>query len=578
MPVRPASPLRRGRLRRPDGPGLRRRRPRRVPGRRLVGHRGRRRRPAGGVRAAADRQRRAGAQRPTGRRRGGRAARRRRAPSPPEWVAATVPGLVTDADRLAAMGAAAARLVPRDADDRLARMRRRRRSGEGPGPRRAAAGRPARPGALRRHRRRRALRHRPDHAASAASPSAAATAPTRRPSQALRDLGATVHLGHDAAHVADADTAGRLHRGARGQPRGRGGAPPGAADPASLGRARVGDARPRVLAVAGTHGKTTTTSLLTVALQRRRGGPDLRRGRGPRRRPGRNAHDGTGDAVRRRGRRERRRLPGLPPVRRHRHQRRRRPPRPLRHRGGLPRRVRRVPRPHRPRRVPGLLRRRRRRGRPGGAGAGRGLARRRRGRVDRGRPAGGRGALRRWDDLVHGRRRGSPRSAGSPCRSPGATTCSTRSRRWRLGLRLGPSVRRPAPAGSASFTGTRRRMELKGEAGGSARLRQLRPPPERDPRRPRGGPRPGRRRPVGGRLPAAPGLAHPHLRPRDGRGAGRGRRGGRARRLPRSRGRRPRGHRCAWWPTPSRWPPGRVEFVPDLDAVPAALVSPGPAR
>ncbi|MGZ6752788.1 MAG: undecaprenyldiphospho-muramoylpentapeptide beta-N-acetylglucosaminyltransferase [Nocardioides sp.] len=40
----------------------------------------------------------------------------------PEWVAATVPGLATDAGRLAAMGAAAAALVPRDADERLARI------------------------------------------------------------------------------------------------------------------------------------------------------------------------------------------------------------------------------------------------------------------------------------------------------------------------------------------------------------------------------------------------------------------------------------------------------------------------
>jgi UDP-N-acetylglucosamine--N-acetylmuramyl-(pentapeptide) pyrophosphoryl-undecaprenol N-acetylglucosamine transferase len=39
-----------------------------------------------------------------------------------EWVAATVPGLVTDADRLAAMGAAASALIPRDADDKLARI------------------------------------------------------------------------------------------------------------------------------------------------------------------------------------------------------------------------------------------------------------------------------------------------------------------------------------------------------------------------------------------------------------------------------------------------------------------------
>lgn len=38
----------------------------------------------------------------------------------PEWVAQTVPGLATDPERLAAMGRAAAGLIPRDADDRLA--------------------------------------------------------------------------------------------------------------------------------------------------------------------------------------------------------------------------------------------------------------------------------------------------------------------------------------------------------------------------------------------------------------------------------------------------------------------------
>ncbi|MDP3892621.1 undecaprenyldiphospho-muramoylpentapeptide beta-N-acetylglucosaminyltransferase [Nocardioides sp.] len=37
-----------------------------------------------------------------------------------EWVAATVPGLMGDPQRLAAMGAAAAGLIPRDADERLA--------------------------------------------------------------------------------------------------------------------------------------------------------------------------------------------------------------------------------------------------------------------------------------------------------------------------------------------------------------------------------------------------------------------------------------------------------------------------
>jgi UDP-N-acetylglucosamine--N-acetylmuramyl-(pentapeptide) pyrophosphoryl-undecaprenol N-acetylglucosamine transferase len=40
----------------------------------------------------------------------------------PEWVAATVPALVADRDRLSAMSAAASGLVPRDADEVLARM------------------------------------------------------------------------------------------------------------------------------------------------------------------------------------------------------------------------------------------------------------------------------------------------------------------------------------------------------------------------------------------------------------------------------------------------------------------------
>jgi len=39
-----------------------------------------------------------------------------------EWVAATVPALATDSARLATMGAAAAALIPRDADEKLARI------------------------------------------------------------------------------------------------------------------------------------------------------------------------------------------------------------------------------------------------------------------------------------------------------------------------------------------------------------------------------------------------------------------------------------------------------------------------
>ena len=40
----------------------------------------------------------------------------------PEWVAASVPGLMNDAARLAAMGAAARGVIPLDADELLARM------------------------------------------------------------------------------------------------------------------------------------------------------------------------------------------------------------------------------------------------------------------------------------------------------------------------------------------------------------------------------------------------------------------------------------------------------------------------
>jgi UDP-N-acetylmuramate--alanine ligase len=84
---------------------------------------------------------------------------------------------------------------------------------------------------------------------------------------ALRSQGARVHLGHDATQVEDADTvvvstavrednpeyAEAVRRGLRVLPRS-----------AALAAVMAGR---RVVAVAGTHGKTTTTSLLTVALQ-----------------------------------------------------------------------------------------------------------------------------------------------------------------------------------------------------------------------------------------------------------------------------------------------------------------------
>ena len=68
----------------------------------------------------------------------------------------------------------------------------------------------------------------------------------------------------------------------------------------------------RVVAVAGTHGKTTTTSLLTVALQAAGADPTYADRRRPRRHRGSTRPRAAGDAVRRRGRRERRRVPALP--------------------------------------------------------------------------------------------------------------------------------------------------------------------------------------------------------------------------------------------------------------------------
>lgn len=112
--------------------------------------------------------------------------------------------------------------------------------------------------------------------------------------EALRALGAECHVGHDARHVGRADTvvvstavrednpevleAGR--RGLRLLPR-------------SAALASVMQGR-RVVAVAGTHGKTTTTSLLTVALRHCGADPSFAIG-GELNEAGVNAHDGSGD-------------------------------------------------------------------------------------------------------------------------------------------------------------------------------------------------------------------------------------------------------------------------------------------
>jgi UDP-N-acetylmuramate--alanine ligase len=110
----------------------------------------------------------------------------------------------------------------------------------------------------------------------------------------LAALGARVHVGHDAAHVADADTlvvstavrednpevVEAQRRGLRLLPR-------------SAGLDAVMQDR-RVVAVVGTHGKTTTTSLLTVALLEAGADPSYAIG-GELTVSGTNAHDGAGD-------------------------------------------------------------------------------------------------------------------------------------------------------------------------------------------------------------------------------------------------------------------------------------------
>ena len=84
----------------------------------------------------------------------------------------------------------------------------------------------------------------------------------------LRELGATIHIGHDAAHVGDADVAVTSTAITPGNVEvdeaRRRGIPVLAR--AQLLAALMRDRR--ALAVAGTHGKTTTTSMLAVILDR----------------------------------------------------------------------------------------------------------------------------------------------------------------------------------------------------------------------------------------------------------------------------------------------------------------------
>jgi UDP-N-acetylmuramate--alanine ligase len=110
----------------------------------------------------------------------------------------------------------------------------------------------------------------------------------------LRALGARVHVGHDAAHVADADTvvvtsAARDTNGELVEARRRG--------LRVLHRSQALAALlhgRRAVAVSGTAGKTTTTSMLTVALQHCGADPSFAIG-GELTETGATAHEGSGD-------------------------------------------------------------------------------------------------------------------------------------------------------------------------------------------------------------------------------------------------------------------------------------------
>ena len=260
--------------------------------------------------------------------------------------------------------------------------------------------------------------------------------------EALRALGATVHVGHDAAQVRDADTlvistavrednpeVVEAHRlGLRLLPRSA------ALESVMQGR--------RVVAVAGTHGKTTTTSLLTVALQHCAADPSFAIG-GDLNETGSNAHDGAARSSWPRPTRATR-LPRLRALRGTGDERRGGPPRQLRHGGGLPRGLHDVPRPDRPRGLPGRVHRRPRRGRPRRAGSGKGPDVVGIGESDRAdlRAEGleFEGSTSRFTVFDHGRRLGLV-----ALQIPGRHYVLDAMAALAAGLRLGVRVRRAAP-------------------------------------------------------------------------------------------------------------------------------------
>ena len=110
----------------------------------------------------------------------------------------------------------------------------------------------------------------------------------------LRELDVPIHLSYDASHVGDAETLVVTTAAREDNPEVLEGRSRGLRVlPRSAGLRSV-MAGYRVLAVAGTHGKTTTTSLLTMALRATGADPTYAIG-GVLAATGRNADAGTGD-------------------------------------------------------------------------------------------------------------------------------------------------------------------------------------------------------------------------------------------------------------------------------------------
>ena len=329
----------------------------------------------------------------------------------------------------------------------------------------------------------------------------------------LAAAGARICVGYDAANLGDAQS---VVAGSAIRPDNPELAAARAAGLPVLHRSEAlaaAMAQDTAVTVAGTHGKSTTTSMITVLLQGAGPGPVLRHRR---ERPGagRQRRQRQLAGLRRGSRRIRRVLPELPPADRRRDQRRTGPPRLLRHRRGRLRLLRPLHRPAPGRRRAGCLRGRRRRQGPGPAD-----------------PASG--ATPAWCSTAPAMTpslccttaaRGTSRSPRPPARFPlelhvpGRHNALNAAAAFAVALELGVD-----PGGCRRRPGALHRgvpaLRIQGRGPRRPGLRRLRPPPHRSAGGPVRGPVGGRRPQAARPLPAAPVLPDPGIRRRVRRGA-----------------------------------------------------------